>query len=107
MHPSQRGRRNLKTQSKPFNAQGQAVGRRPPKACMEPHCSPCALKGDKRCQTILPMSLTKEFIDQETLMVQGGERGVIHLHREGSFFRAYEWSAFRSQIIGLQNPQAA
>ena len=29
-------------------------------------------------------------------MVQGGERGVIHLHREGSFYRAYEWSAYLS-----------
>lgn len=36
------------------------------------------------------MSLTRELIDQEVLMVQGGERGVIHLHREGSFYRAYE-----------------
>ena len=25
------------------------------------------------------MSLTRELIDQEYLMVQGGERGVIHL----------------------------
>ena len=42
------------------------------------------------------MSLTRELIDQESLMVQGGERGVIHLHREGSFYRAYEWSAYLS-----------
>ena len=28
--------------------------------------------------------------------MQGGERGVIHLHREGSFFRAYELSAYLS-----------
>ena len=42
------------------------------------------------------MSLTKEIIDQEASMMQGGERGVIHLHREGSFFRAYEWSAYLS-----------
>ena len=42
------------------------------------------------------MSLTGELIDQEALMVQGGERGVIHLHREGSFYRAYEWSAYLS-----------
>ena len=42
------------------------------------------------------MSLTKELINQETLMAQGGERGVIHLHREGSFYRAYEWSAYLS-----------
>ena len=26
------------------------------------------------------MSLTKELIDQETLVLQGGERGVIDLH---------------------------
>ena len=42
------------------------------------------------------MSLTRELIDQEALMVQGGERGVIHLHREGSFYRSYEWSAYLS-----------
>ena len=42
------------------------------------------------------MSLTKELINQETLMAQGGERGVIHLHHEGSFYRAYEWSAYLS-----------
>ena len=42
------------------------------------------------------MSLTKEIIDQEALMVQGGERGEIHLHREGSFYSAYEWSAYLS-----------
>lgn len=36
------------------------------------------------------MSLTKEIIDNEASMMQDGERGVIHLHREGSFYRAYE-----------------
>lgn len=42
------------------------------------------------------MSLTKELIDHEVLMMQSGERSVIHLHREGSFYRAYEWSAYLS-----------
>ena len=40
------------------------------------------------------MSSIKEIIEHESSMFQGGERGVIHLHREGSFFRAYDWSAF-------------
>lgn len=30
------------------------------------------------------MSLTREIIDHEASMMQGGERGVIHFHREGS-----------------------
>lgn len=40
------------------------------------------------------MSLTKEIIDQEALALADGARDVLHLHREGSFLRAYEWSAF-------------
>jgi hypothetical protein len=40
--------------------------------------------------------LTKEIIAHEALLMQGGERSVIHLHREGSFYRAYEWSAYLS-----------
>ena len=42
------------------------------------------------------MSVTKEIIEQEFALVASGERNVIHLHREGSFLRAYEWSAFLS-----------
>ena len=42
------------------------------------------------------MSLTKEMIEHEAMMLQGGERDVIHLHHEGSFLRAYEWSAYLS-----------
>ncbi len=30
------------------------------------------------------MSLTKDIIDHETVMIQGGERSLIHLHREDS-----------------------
>ena len=40
------------------------------------------------------MSVTKEQIEQETQLLANGERGVIHLHREGTFLRAYEWSAW-------------
>lgn len=40
------------------------------------------------------MSVTKEIIEQETMRLAGVERDAIHLHREGSFLRAYEWSAF-------------
>ncbi len=42
------------------------------------------------------MSVTKEIIEQEILRLASGGRDVIHLHREGSFLRAYEWSAFLS-----------
>ena len=40
------------------------------------------------------MSSIKEIIEHERSTFQGCERGVIHLHREGSFFRAYDWSVF-------------
>lgn len=42
------------------------------------------------------MSVTKEIIENEAQQLANGERDVIHLHREGSFLRAYEWSAFLS-----------
>ena len=42
------------------------------------------------------MSVTKEIIENEAQRLACGERDVIHLHREGSFLRAYEWSAFLS-----------
>ena len=42
------------------------------------------------------MSVTKDIIEQEAQLLASGERSVLHLHREGSFLRAYEWSAFLS-----------
>ncbi|MBQ6209987.1 MAG: hypothetical protein IJK42_09495 [Prevotella sp.] len=42
------------------------------------------------------MSVTKELIEQEAQLLAGGERMVVHLHKEGTFLRAYEWSAFLS-----------
>ena len=64
------------------------------------------------------MSVTREIIEQESALVARGERNVIHLHREGSFLRAYEWSAFLScrylhqfkvnkrMFKGIENPVA-
>lgn len=40
------------------------------------------------------MSLTKELIEQERCQVQAGGLRDVHLHKEGSFLRAYEWSAW-------------
>ncbi len=40
------------------------------------------------------MSVTKEIIDQEALRVKTGVYGEIHLHKEGTFLRAYDWSAW-------------
>ena len=40
------------------------------------------------------MSVTKELIEHEAQLLANGERAVLHLHREGSFLRAYEWSAW-------------
>lgn len=40
------------------------------------------------------MSLTKELIEQERLQVQAGNLRDVHLHREDSFLRAYDWSAY-------------
>lgn len=40
------------------------------------------------------MSVTKETIDEEALRVKTGVYGEIHLHKEGTFLRAYEWSAW-------------
>ena len=40
------------------------------------------------------MSVTKELIEQEQLLVQAGNIAEVHLHREGTFLRAYEWSAW-------------
>ena len=40
------------------------------------------------------MSVTKELIEQERQWVQTGHHGDLHLHREGTFLRAYDWSAW-------------
>jgi len=40
------------------------------------------------------MSVTKELIEQERQQVQAGQLGDVHLHKEGTFLRAYDWSAF-------------
>ncbi|MBP5769896.1 MAG: hypothetical protein J6W75_00845 [Bacteroidaceae bacterium] len=39
------------------------------------------------------MSVTTEIIEQERLQVHTGNLADVHLHREGTFLRAYEWSA--------------
>lgn len=38
------------------------------------------------------MSVTKELIEKERLLVQTGHHGDVHLHKEGTFLRAYDWS---------------
>ena len=40
------------------------------------------------------MSVTKDLIEQERQQVQTGHFREVHLHKEGSFLRAYEWSAW-------------
>lgn len=40
------------------------------------------------------MSVTKELIEQERHQVQTGIIRDVHLHREGTFLRAYDWSAW-------------
>ena len=40
------------------------------------------------------MSSIKEIIEAESSELSDGHRDILHLHREGSFYRAYEWSAF-------------
>ena len=40
------------------------------------------------------MSSTKEIVELEAQELRDGLRDIIHLHRKGSFLRAYEWSAF-------------
>ncbi len=40
------------------------------------------------------MSSIKEIIEVESKELSDGHRNILHLHREGSFYRAYEWSAF-------------
>ncbi len=40
------------------------------------------------------MSVTKELIEKERELVQSGQVRDLHLHREGTFIRAYDWSAW-------------
>lgn len=40
------------------------------------------------------MSITKELIEQERQFVQTGKLREVHLHKEGTFLRAYDWSAW-------------
>ena len=40
------------------------------------------------------MSVTKDLIEQERQAVKAGRLSDIHLHQEGSFLRAYDWSAW-------------
>ena len=40
------------------------------------------------------MSVTKELIEQERQLVQTGHHRDLHLHKEGTFLRAYDWSAW-------------
>ena len=40
------------------------------------------------------MSVTKELIEQEERLVQTGHVRELHLHKEGTFLRAYNWSAW-------------
>lgn len=40
------------------------------------------------------MSVTKELIEYERQLLQTGQLREIHLHKEGTFMRAYDWSAW-------------
>jgi hypothetical protein len=40
------------------------------------------------------MSVTKELIEHERQQVQAGHACDVHLHKEGTFLRAYDWSAW-------------
>ena len=40
------------------------------------------------------MSVTKELIEKEKDLVEAGQVSDLHLHREGTFIRAYDWSAW-------------
>lgn len=40
------------------------------------------------------MSTIKEIVEREAKELSAGHRDILHLHQEGSFYRAYEWSAF-------------
>lgn len=38
--------------------------------------------------------MTKDIIEQESLRLSSGIRNELHLYREGTFLRAYDWSAW-------------
>ena len=40
------------------------------------------------------MSVTKELIENERQQVQTGQTRDVHLHKEGTFLRAYDWSTW-------------
>jgi hypothetical protein len=40
------------------------------------------------------MAVIKEIAEQEKARLQAGIRNELHLYREGSFLRAYDWSAW-------------
>lgn len=40
------------------------------------------------------MSVTKKLIEKEKDLVKAGQVRNLHLHREGTFIRAYDWSAW-------------
>lgn len=40
------------------------------------------------------MSVTKELIEQEAELLQTGHFRDVHFHKEGTFLRAYDWSAW-------------
>ena len=40
------------------------------------------------------MSSIKEIIEAESKELAECHHDILHLHREDSFYRAYEWSAF-------------
>lgn len=40
------------------------------------------------------MSVTKELIEQERQLLQTGQLHEVHLHKKGTFMRAYDWSAW-------------
>lgn len=44
------------------------------------------------------MSLTKELIEQENSRTSANCL-TVHLHKEGTFLRAYEWSAWLGCLL--------
>ncbi len=40
------------------------------------------------------MSVTIELIENERQQVQAGQTRDVHLYKEGTFLRAYDWSAW-------------
>ena len=57
------------------------------------------------------MSSIKEIIEAESKELIYCHRDILHLHREGSFYRSYEWSAFLAcrylhEFKGVEQPVA-